>query len=63
MSSIQFVSLPDGEDWLMSPIIKGLCRFESLVDGKLTLADFALMNDALDVVEENDRRYSEATNG
>ena len=63
MSSIQFVSLPDGEDWLMRPIIKGLCRFESLVDGKLTLADFALMNDALDVVEENDRRYSAATNG
>ena len=63
MSSIQFVSLPDGEDWLMRPIIKGLCRFESLVDGKLTLADFALMNDALDGVEENDRRYSEATNG
>jgi hypothetical protein len=55
--------LPDGEDWLMRPIIKGLCRYESLLDGKLTLADFALMNDALDVVEENDRRYSEVTNG
>jgi hypothetical protein len=47
----------------MRPILKGLCKYESLIDGALTLADFALMNDALDVLEENDRRYSEAADG
>jgi hypothetical protein len=47
----------------MRPIIKGLCRYESLIDGKLSIADFALMNDALDVMEENERRYSEVKNG
>ncbi|WP_376712615.1 DUF6889 family protein, partial [Acinetobacter baumannii] len=29
--------------------MRGLCRFESLKDGTLDLADIALMNDALDV--------------
>ena len=30
-----------------------MCLYESLIDGKLDLADVALMNDALDVIEEN----------
>jgi hypothetical protein len=30
-----------------------MCRYESLKDGTLDLCDVALMNDALDVVEEN----------
>ncbi|WP_275578206.1 DUF6889 family protein [Dyella mobilis] len=30
-----------------------MCKFESLVDGTLDLADVALMNDALDVIDEN----------
>lgn len=33
-----------------------MCRFESLKDGTLDLADIALMNDALDVQAENERR-------
>jgi hypothetical protein len=32
-----------------------MCHFESLKDGSLDLADLALMNDALDVVAENNR--------
>jgi hypothetical protein len=54
------VELPDGEDWLMRPIIRGLCKYEGLLDCSLDLADFALMNDALDVQEENELRYREA---
>lgn len=30
-----------------------MCRYESLKDGTLDLCDIALMNEALDVVEEN----------
>ena len=32
-----------------------MCKYESLKDGSLDLADIALMNDALDVAEENER--------
>ena len=34
-----------------------MCKFESLKDGTLSLYDVSLMNDALDVQEENERRY------
>jgi hypothetical protein len=44
----------------MRPVLKGLCKFESLKDGTLDLADIALMNDALDVQDENEARYREA---
>jgi hypothetical protein len=40
-------------DWLLRPVVKGMCRYESLKDGSLDLADIALMNEALDVVSEN----------
>jgi hypothetical protein len=30
-----------------------MCRYESLIDGTVDLADVALMNDALDVIDEN----------
>ncbi|WP_410050833.1 DUF6889 family protein [Acinetobacter sp.] len=42
--------------------MRGLCRFESLKDGTLDLADIALMNDALDVQADNQlllERYNE----
>ncbi|OWT69210.1 MULTISPECIES: hypothetical protein [unclassified Achromobacter] len=50
---MRWESLPGGEDWLLRPVIKGLCQFESLKSGAVDLADIALMNDALDVMEEN----------
>lgn len=37
----------------MRPVIAGLCRFESLKDGSIDLADLALMNDALQVQQDN----------
>lgn len=57
---MSWVSLPDGMDFLMRPVLRGLCKYESLKDGALSLADVALMNDALDVQEENERLYQEA---
>ncbi len=47
------MSLPNGEDWLLRPVAKGMCRFESLKDGSVDLADVALMNELLDVMAEN----------
>jgi hypothetical protein len=32
----------------------GLCKYESLLDGTLSLADIALMNDAMDVRDDNE---------
>lgn len=52
--------MPGGEDWLLRPVVRGLCKYESLKDGTLTLADVALMNDALAVQDENENRYREA---
>ncbi|UGB47001.1 hypothetical protein LQ772_06835 [Frateuria edaphi] len=50
-----WASLPGGEDWLLRPVVRRMCLYESLKDGSLDLADIALMNDALDVVAENER--------
>ena len=44
----------------MRPCVKGMCKFESLKNGKLDLADIALMNDALDVVADNEYLVEEA---
>ncbi len=48
-----------GEDWLMRPVLRGLCSYESLKNGALSLYDIALINEALDVEAENQRRMSE----
>lgn len=45
-----------GEDWLMRPVLAGLCRYESLKDGALDLLDLAILNEALDVRAENESR-------
>ncbi len=52
--------MPDGEDWLMAPVLAGCCKYESLIDGTLGLSDLARMNDALAVRGENERRAHEA---
>lgn len=48
------------EDWLMRPVVRGMCKYESLKDGTLDLVDFARMNEALDVQDENERRLNAA---
>ncbi|HET6804875.1 MAG TPA: hypothetical protein VFH59_05460 [Frateuria sp.] len=55
---MKWASLPGGEDWLLRPVVRGLCRYESLKDGTLDLEDIALMNDTLDVVAINERLAS-----
>ena len=51
--------MAQGEDWLIRPVMRGLCKFESLKDCSLDLEDVAVMNEALDVEAENQRRIDE----
>ncbi len=58
--------LPGGEDWLLAPVHAQMCLYESLLDGKLGLADIALMNDSLAVRADNEaaaRRRQENKHG
>lgn len=58
-----WATLPGEEDWLLRPVLKGMCRYESLRDGVLGLEDIALMNDALAVEADNrNRALAWATN-
>lgn len=54
------MKLPDGLDWLLLPVAEGMCKYESLLDGTLDLADVALMNDCLLVRAENKARLRAA---
>ena len=47
----------------MLPVMEGMCRYESLIDGTLDLADIAKMNDALLVRAENKERIRAAMEG
>lgn len=44
----------------MRPVVRGLCQYESLINGALDINDVALMNEALAVLDENERRMQEA---
>lgn len=52
--------MPEGDDWLLRPVMKGLIKYESLKDGTLDITDIARLNDALDVRFENDQRFRDA---
>lgn len=52
--------MPTGEDWLLRPVGRGMCRYESLIDGTLTIDDVATMNEYLDATDENEWRVREA---
>jgi hypothetical protein len=43
----------DGLDWLLRPVVRRMCLYESLKNGTIDLADIAIMNEALDVNAEN----------
>jgi uncharacterized small protein (DUF1192 family) len=43
-------------DWFLRPVARGWCKYESLHDGALTLWQVAEMNDAIDLIDENDAR-------
>lgn len=48
--------MANGEDWIMLPVVEGLCKYESLKDCTLDLEDVARMRAALEVKAENEKR-------
>jgi hypothetical protein len=44
------------EDWLFRPVLRGLLRAESLLDGTVDLEYVGLLNEAIDVEQENQYR-------
>jgi len=47
-------------DWVLRPVGRGMCKYESLLDGTLDLVDLARMNEYLDVQDENEWRLRDA---
>jgi len=45
--------MASGEDFLLRPVLNGMCQYESLKNGMLDLLDITKMNEALDVQAEN----------
>ena len=41
---------------MLLPVMEGLIKYESLIDGTVDLADIALLVDAFSVKNENERR-------
>ena len=54
------LDLPDGMMFLMRPVLNGMCKYESLKDGSLELADILWMNTAIRVDNENQYRIQKA---
>lgn len=52
--------MEDGEDFLMRPVMEGMCKYESWLDGTLDLADAARMNEAISIRNENQARVEAA---
>ena len=52
--------MAEQEDWLFRPVLRGLLKAESLVDGAVDLEFVALLNEALDVEQENAQRGRKA---
>lgn len=48
--------MPDKTDWILRPVARGWCKYESIKDGTLNIMDFAHMNDGITVYDENMRR-------
>ena len=44
----------------MRPIARGMCKYESILDGTLNLEDFLLMNEYLEIEHENQVRWQQA---
>lgn len=54
---VSYATMVEEEDWLFRPVVRGVLKAESLIDGTVDLAFVALLNEALDVETENQARY------
>lgn len=54
------MTMHEGEDWLLRPVMRGMLRAESLRDGSVDLEFVALLNEAMDIEGENGLRAQAA---
>jgi hypothetical protein len=59
VTGVELASTQDGREWLFRPVEHGFCKYESLIDGTLSLADVFEMNQAIDLMIENRNRLSQ----
>lgn len=60
LDRVKWVSLGEHIDYVMRPVLRGMCKYESTIDGTLSIADIALLNAAIDAYDENTILYREA---
>ena len=48
--------MPEGEDFLWRPILRGVMRERDLYDRRVNLERFVVANEALDILDENETR-------
>jgi hypothetical protein len=49
--------MPNGHDWLMRPVLAGHISFNDVYyNDEYNLSDIAIMNEAMDAQNENERR-------
>ena len=51
--------MADGEGWVMRPVMRQMCSYESLKNGSVDLCDISRMNEAIEIDDENRRRIAE----
>lgn len=40
--------MPNGMDYILRPVLAGMCRYESIFDGSLSMEDVLIMNYYID---------------
>lgn len=58
IKNIGFLPLP--QSFMMRPVLRGVINYVDLKNGNIDLADLDLINRALDVNDENERRLVKA---
>ena len=48
--------MSDESDWVMRPVMRKLIKYGELLNGSLTIMDLGRLNEAIDVLNENERR-------
>lgn len=52
--------MAEDEDWLFRPVLRGHLALHALFDCSVSLEHVALVNEAIDVSDENQRRFERA---
>ncbi len=59
-AELELAAYPDGEGFLLRPVLSGMVGYEQIDMTNLDLADFAQMNEALDVDAFNRGKIDDA---